>query len=406
MAVRSFPRSGFQQIDPSSEIEEETLPTYRREKYYPVKIGEVFDNRYQVVGKLGYGVTSTVWLGRDLLNGGPEYVTLKVYVSGLERDDELNAYQRINSIETDHPGQNFIRKLLGHFWIDGPRGRHICLVHQPLGRNLDQILHLLPGRAIKIQDLKPFLRQVLLGVDFLHTAAQIIHTDLQLKNLLLPTPETHTFSAFEKMEVEHPSPRKVLEDGGIIHTTQQLPVSNGLPLICDFGEARFGDEEQSEDIMPNVYRAPEVVLKLNWDYKVDIWSVAMLAWDLVSGDTLFQGKNSENIFDDRVHVSELIALLGPPPTDFVQRSRVSSAFWDEHGHWKGLAPIPNTTLEKRAVGIQEASEVDGFLRFIRKALKWDPEERPTARELLFDAWLMKGLDTSNFRQSTIDQIIQ
>lgn len=62
----TFPGSGFDLTDVSEKIEEETLPTYKAEKYYPAQIGEIFNNRYQIVGKLGYGVTSTVWLGRDL----------------------------------------------------------------------------------------------------------------------------------------------------------------------------------------------------------------------------------------------------------------------------------------------------------------------------------------------------
>lgn len=64
-SLRVFPTTDLL-IDPSIEIEEETLPTYRPEKYYPVQQGEVLNNRYQVLAKLGYGVTSTVWLGRDL----------------------------------------------------------------------------------------------------------------------------------------------------------------------------------------------------------------------------------------------------------------------------------------------------------------------------------------------------
>ena len=36
-------------------------------KFYPVRIGQVFESRYQVVSKMGYGSTSTVWLGRDLV---------------------------------------------------------------------------------------------------------------------------------------------------------------------------------------------------------------------------------------------------------------------------------------------------------------------------------------------------
>lgn len=63
---RIFPTSGFEILDSAELIEEETLPTYNAEKYYPVRLGEILHGRYQVVAKLGYGVTSTVWLGRDL----------------------------------------------------------------------------------------------------------------------------------------------------------------------------------------------------------------------------------------------------------------------------------------------------------------------------------------------------
>lgn len=50
----------------------------------------------------------------------------------------------------------------------------------------------------------------------------------------------------------------------------------GFPLLADFGEARLGNKENNDDIMPTPYRAPEVILRSNWDYKVDIWSVAMV----------------------------------------------------------------------------------------------------------------------------------
>lgn len=67
LAPRSFPTSGFKVLDHSEPIEEERLPDYQAEIYYPAHIGQVFNNRYQIVGKLGYGVTSTVWLARDLV---------------------------------------------------------------------------------------------------------------------------------------------------------------------------------------------------------------------------------------------------------------------------------------------------------------------------------------------------
>lgn len=53
-------------MDHSPPFEEERLPWYRADQFYPVRIGETFQSKYKVVGKLGYGAYATVWLCRDL----------------------------------------------------------------------------------------------------------------------------------------------------------------------------------------------------------------------------------------------------------------------------------------------------------------------------------------------------
>lgn len=63
---REFLPTGFEVIDPSQKVEEEQLPLYKRDEYCPMRIGEVLMDRYQILAKLGYGSTSTVWLARDL----------------------------------------------------------------------------------------------------------------------------------------------------------------------------------------------------------------------------------------------------------------------------------------------------------------------------------------------------
>ncbi|PQK14572.1 hypothetical protein BB8028_0005g01030 [Beauveria bassiana] len=72
-------------------IEEENLPDYNAARYYPTRIGEIIQDRYQVVGKLGYGATSTAWLARDMHHR--RYVTLKTYINsasiGQSLEDEL-----------------------------------------------------------------------------------------------------------------------------------------------------------------------------------------------------------------------------------------------------------------------------------------------------------------------------
>lgn len=49
----------------SGKIEEENFGI---ERYYPARIGDVLSSRYRIVGKLGFGISSTVWLARDLLS--------------------------------------------------------------------------------------------------------------------------------------------------------------------------------------------------------------------------------------------------------------------------------------------------------------------------------------------------
>ena len=47
-------------------VEEETLPHYEAEQYFPVHIGDTFNARYRVIGKLGFGAYSTSWLCHDV----------------------------------------------------------------------------------------------------------------------------------------------------------------------------------------------------------------------------------------------------------------------------------------------------------------------------------------------------
>ena len=63
---RSFPSSGYDVLDRDRPVEEEAMPEYKPDHFYPVRLGEVFHGRFQTVAKLGYGSSSTIWLARDL----------------------------------------------------------------------------------------------------------------------------------------------------------------------------------------------------------------------------------------------------------------------------------------------------------------------------------------------------
>jgi len=80
---------------------------------------------------------------------------------------------------------------------------------------------------------------------------------------------------FEQDEADQPSPRKELNDR-TIYLSRPMRLTKGAPKITDLSEGRFGDEENTGSIMPDVYRAPEVILGLPWGYPVDLWGFGMV----------------------------------------------------------------------------------------------------------------------------------
>ena len=106
------------------------------------------------------------------------YVSLKIYVSGYTRGNEVAMYERINAVaaKTKHSGHEHIRKFITSFEVQGPYAKHTCIVQQALGITMDHLFPYLKNRSLTLDTVKPFLRQILFALDFLHTQAGIIHT--------------------------------------------------------------------------------------------------------------------------------------------------------------------------------------------------------------------------------------
>ena len=80
-----FPSTGFQTIPASYILEEECFNAFKQGHYYPVNIGDIFNSTYQVIGKLGYGTTSTVWLAHDLKS--VTSILIKIHATTLTTPD-------------------------------------------------------------------------------------------------------------------------------------------------------------------------------------------------------------------------------------------------------------------------------------------------------------------------------
>ncbi|GME41392.1 kinase-like protein [Neofusicoccum parvum] len=394
----AFASNGFAPIPADQKVEEETLPDYIATRYYPVRIGEILRSRYQVVGKLGFGATSTVWLARDLSEC--RHVALKLFIHsesmGSELDTEINVYRRIESAPKHHPGHTAVRSLLDSFDVDGPIGRHRCLVHPPLWESVLELRHRNPMRRLPELVVAFVLKRLFHALDLLHKECHVVHTDIKEANILLGADES-VVGTFEKEELEEPCPRKEL-DGRTIYLSRELdtPKDFGAPVLCDLGSAIPLDDgvEHREDIQPDVYRAPEVILDIPWTYSVDIWNVGCVVWDAFEGGHLFTGQDPEfGTYRGRAHLAEMIALLGPPPPSLLARANLRSKFFSEAGDFCAGISIPESIpLEQRETSLEgehRKEDRECFLRLMRKMLQWEPEKRSSAEELAEDEWIRK-----------------
>ncbi|KAJ8122029.1 hypothetical protein ONZ43_g1670 [Nemania bipapillata] len=247
--------------------------------------------------------------------------------------------------------------------------------------------------------VKSAIKELLEAVDFLHAEVQAVHTDIHSGNLLLGCTNDSYFKKLEDIEFSNPVPRKELSDR-TLYFSRLLKPQVGPLLLSDFGEVRLGPGPHAGDIMPIMYRAPEILLLAQWSYAVDIWGVGLTAWNLLEGRTLFSARREDGSLSDGAHFAELIAALGPPPADLLNRHRQRALeYWKEDeiadkyfpvpllGSWGDVVPIPaEKTLEASETKLKDKSK---FLQFMRRALTWDPSRRPTAKELLKDPWLLE-----------------
>lgn len=185
----------------SQAIEEQTLPFYHRKYYYPVKIGQVFNDRYRIIAKLGYGAYSTVWLAWDersyptgtVLISAPiadlkyranEYASLKVSVridnNNAEPSpvlNEINMLQRLKQFaDKDHPGLDFTRLARDIFETESPAGRHHCIAYKPQGNSVRTLQEAFPNAMIPKTLVKSLIHRLFISVNWLHATCGVAHT--------------------------------------------------------------------------------------------------------------------------------------------------------------------------------------------------------------------------------------
>ncbi|KAJ8060985.1 hypothetical protein OCU04_010063 [Sclerotinia nivalis] len=91
-----------------------------------MRIGDVLSSRYQVVGKLGFGNSSTVWLARDLQ--AHRHVALKIFTNDGQNTNEIAIYKHIGQGNKSRLGYRYVRTALDSFELMNRGGKPLFLL--------------------------------------------------------------------------------------------------------------------------------------------------------------------------------------------------------------------------------------------------------------------------------------
>ncbi|OJD16067.1 CMGC/SRPK protein kinase [Emergomyces pasteurianus Ep9510] len=372
--------------------------------FHRVALGDTFDaGRYRILRKLGYGQYSTVWLARDSTN--QRYVALKLLRADCHGGPERIILSKITDIssKSKHEGRRFILPFLHQFKHPGPNGVHVCFVFDVLGHHLYFQCSKYEDGRLPVRSIRIIARQLLLGLDFIHTECGVIHTDMHPKNILLELDDPHTAISRHLSEVP---PRTDTQSGGVLPLREVIripPISEikePRVRIIDFGAAAFRHKHQSHRIQPPALRAPEVTIGAPWDIGVDIWSLGCLIVEFMQGIILFSGQESTHgdwtADDDRL--AKTIEVLGPFPPELLKKGNRTADFFSENGNLRKIANLKPTTLESIIAGSNKPFlkptdmpdvEEPLFIDFLKGMLTINPDHRRSAADLLKHEWLKR-----------------
>ena len=135
---------------------------------------------------------------------------------------------------------------------------HLCMVFEAMHQNLRQALRQHGHkRGIQIDAVRTYARQLFTALRYMERL-NIVHADLKPDNI-------------------------VVND------------KYNLLKVCDFGSATNSDDSEiTPYLVSRFYRAPEIMMGLNYSCPIDMWAAGCTLFELYTGRIMFMG-NSNNM---------------------------------------------------------------------------------------------------------------
>jgi len=182
--------------------------------------------------------------------------------------------------------------------------------------------------------------------------------------------------------------------------SQELPEIGIISVkIADLGNACWTNQHFTNDIQTRQYRSPEVILGAKWGASTDIWSMACMIFELITGDYLFDPQSGTKYGKDDDHIAQIIELLGNFPRHLCMSGKWSLEIFNRKGELRNIHrlrhwALPDVLREKYHHTAEEALAISELLT---PMLELNPERRANAggmsrHTFLVDAAGMEGKD--------------
>ncbi|MED6172883.1 hypothetical protein PIB30_054064 [Stylosanthes scabra] len=321
---------------------------FEEDKHFHVVLNSVIAGRYHVTEYLGSAAFSKAIQAHDLHTGMD--VCVKIIKNNKDFfDQSLDEIKLLKYVNKHDPADKYhLLRLYDYFYYR----EHLLIVCELLKANLYEFHKFNRESGGEVYFTMPRLQsitiQCLEALQFLHSLG-LIHCDLKPENILV--------KSYSRCEV------KVIDLGSSCFETDHL---------CSYVQSRS-------------YRAPEVILGLSYDKKIDIWSLGCILAELCTGNVLFQNDSPATL------LARVIGIIGPIDQSMLAKGRDTYKYFtknhmlyernQESNKLEYLIPKKTSLRHRLPMGDQ------GFIDFVAHLLEVNPKKRPSAAEALKHPWL-------------------